>query len=587
MRPVRLGADVVPPLLNDVAGREETVVLVIDDLHLVSHPDVHASLALLVDRLPPTLRVTIASRSEPPLPVARMRARGELSELSGTTALLRRGGPDLLGEVVGRRLATGDVEILQRRTEGWAAGLYLAGLSLRGRQDPARFIAQFAGDHRHLVDYLGGEVLSDQPPARRRFLLRTSVLARLSAPLCDAVLDTDDAAAELDEIRRSNLFLVALDDTGTWFRYHHLFADLLRHELDARLPARWPGCTRAPPIGTRPTTGRRRRSTTPSRAVTPTARWSSSPRPGTTSSTVASSTASRTGSTPCPPRPSTATRASARRARGSRSTAAGSTRSSAGSTRPTARWRGGRPTRRWRRASTCCTPSTTFKRGRLGSAIEAAESVLRRDVDEPAFPHTVGNLILAAARHWHGDGEVEEPLGRRSPSRGRRQRAGGRVRERLPGDGRGGARGQVGGRGPARRSEGGPRAPRRPGALRLLARALAAAEIALDRGDLERAEEEGAAAVELADRGGGLPERAAARLALARARHAIAGAQAGRPLVGEAGRILARCPDPGRLALDVERTERALRRRPRGARRRRSAISPTASSPWRGCCARS
>src|SRR5215213_6064811 len=214
LRPVRLTDDVVPSLLNDVAGRDETAVLVLDDLHLVSHPDVHDSLALLVDRPPPNLRLAIASRSEPPLPLARMRVRGELTELSGTDLRFTdEEAAELVGAVLGRRMAAEHVEVLQHRTEGWAAGLYLAALSLRGRRDDGAFIAQFAGDHRHLVDYLGGEVLAGQPAARRRFLLRTSILGRLSAPLCDTMLGTADAAEQLEAIRRSNLFLVALDDT--------------------------------------------------------------------------------------------------------------------------------------------------------------------------------------------------------------------------------------------------------------------------------------------------------------------------------------------------------------------------------------
>ena len=564
VRPVRLGADVVPSLLNDVAGREETVVLVIDDLHLVSHPDVHASLALLVDRLPPTLRVTIASRSEPPLPVARMRARGELSELSGADLRFSdEEAADLLGEVVGHRLEAGDVEILQQRTEGWAAGLYLAGLSLRGRQDAARFIAQFAGDHRHLVDYLGGEVLSDQPPARRRFLLRTSVLARLSAPLCDAVLETDDAAAELDEIRRSNLFLVALDDTGTWFRYHHLFADLLRHELARTAPGEMAGLhARAADW--------HEANDRPAEAVHHALAGGHSERAVELVAASWNDVFNR-GELDSVTRWLDALPAEAVDDHPGLCTARAWLALDGGRLDEVERWidAADRALAWWPPDEAMAARVDVlhavhdFKRGRLGSAIEAAESVLRRDVEEPAFPHTVGNLILAAARHWHGDGEAEEPLGRalalaRSEGnelavayasgylatveveRGDRWAAEDRLDAARAGLELPGVREHF---------------------VSSLAR-LAAAEIALDRGDLERAEEEGAAAVELADRGGGLPERAAARLALARARHAIDGAQAGRPLVGEAGRILARCPDPGRLALDVERTERALRRSP-------------------------
>jgi LuxR family transcriptional regulator, maltose regulon positive regulatory protein len=169
--------------------------------------------------------------------VARMRARGELAELR--VADLQFTGEEalaLLNGSMGLQLAADDVGRLMERTEGWPAGLYLAGLSLRGRQDLSAFIAAFQGDNRHVADYLSAEVLERQPTKIREFLLRTSVLERLCGPLCDAVLQADGSAGLLVELERSNLFLVPLDDRREWYRYHHLFAELLRLELSHRDP---------------------------------------------------------------------------------------------------------------------------------------------------------------------------------------------------------------------------------------------------------------------------------------------------------------------------------------------------------------
>ena len=151
----------------------------------------------------------------------------------------------LLNEVLGLDLAREDVALLHGRTEGWAAGLYLAALSLKGRPDPGPFIRAFAGDHRHIVDYLSAEVLDGQPPDLRTFLLRTSVLGRLSGPLCDAVLQSQMSAAILKRIERDDLFLTPLDSSRYWYRYHHLFGELLRSELQRTEP----GLVGHPPAG--------------------------------------------------------------------------------------------------------------------------------------------------------------------------------------------------------------------------------------------------------------------------------------------------------------------------------------------------
>jgi LuxR family transcriptional regulator, maltose regulon positive regulatory protein len=171
------------------------------------------------------------------LPLARMRARGELAELRvAELQFTDEEAVALLNSSMGLQLTAEDVERLTERTEGWAAGLYLAGLSLRGREDPSAFIASFHGDNRHVADYLAADVLARLPSEITTFLLRTSVLRRLSGPLCDAVLEAQGSAELLGELERSNLFLVPLDQRRQWYRYHHLFAELLRLELGHRDP---------------------------------------------------------------------------------------------------------------------------------------------------------------------------------------------------------------------------------------------------------------------------------------------------------------------------------------------------------------
>ena len=231
-----MGADprqvVLPALLNELAGLPDQIVLLLDDYHLVTNRDIHEELAFVIGRMPPSLRLVIASRSDPPLPLARLRAGGDLLEVR--THELRFAASEaalLLNDALGLDLAEEDITLLCRRTEGWAAGLYLAALSLQRSPDADNFIRSFAGDNRHVVDYLSAEVLDGQPPDLRAFLLRTSVLERLSGPLCDAVLETSASAAILEQIERQNLFLVPLDSSRRWYRYHHLFRELLRSEL--------------------------------------------------------------------------------------------------------------------------------------------------------------------------------------------------------------------------------------------------------------------------------------------------------------------------------------------------------------------
>jgi LuxR family transcriptional regulator, maltose regulon positive regulatory protein len=228
---------VLPGLLNDLHVVGSPLVLVLDDYHLITNPTCHQTLAFFLDHLPAGVHVALSGRTDPPLPLARMRARGELTELRvADLQFTDEEAMALLNGSMRLQLAADDVERLAERTEGWAAGLYLAGLSLRGREDARAFIASFHGDNRHVADYLAAEVLERQPEEIRRFLLRTSILERLSGPLCDAVLEAEGSAGLLGELERSNLFLVPLDDRREWYRYHHLFAQLLRLELAGREP---------------------------------------------------------------------------------------------------------------------------------------------------------------------------------------------------------------------------------------------------------------------------------------------------------------------------------------------------------------
>src|SRR6266487_6909067 len=230
--------DVLTSLLNALIQLPMETVLVVDDYHLIEAQPIHDALTYLVEHLPPNVHLVIASRSDPLLPLARLRARSALTELRA--ANLRFTAEEttvFLTEVMGLSLSAGQVTALEARTEGWIAGLHLAALSLQGRDDVASFIASFTGSHRYVVDYLVEEVLSRQPEEVQDFLLQTCLLDRLSGPLCDAVRGREDSQRLLEHVERSNLFLVARDEERQWYRYHHLFAEVLRSRLQQTHPA--------------------------------------------------------------------------------------------------------------------------------------------------------------------------------------------------------------------------------------------------------------------------------------------------------------------------------------------------------------
>jgi LuxR family maltose regulon positive regulatory protein len=227
----------VTGLINDIVAASEPFVLVLDDLHSISDLAVHEAIGLLVERLPPHLHLVIVTRHDPPLPLPRLRARGQLVEVRQQD--LRFTQPEavtLLNQSFGLELKASQAATLQARTEGWAAGLQMAGLSMQGRdvEDIDRFITAFSGRHHYILDYLTDEVLGRQPESVQTFLLQTSVLARLCGPLCDAVQGAAPPVRGqqmLEALHRDNLFILPLDDERQWYRYHHLFAVLLRARL--------------------------------------------------------------------------------------------------------------------------------------------------------------------------------------------------------------------------------------------------------------------------------------------------------------------------------------------------------------------
>ena len=234
----RLPDETVPSILiNDLAKQERSIVLVLDDYHEIQTPSIHASLLFLLDHLPRNLHLVVSTRTDPPWPLARFRVRNQLIEIRGGDMRFSiEETAEFLNHTMGLNLSVEDVAALEERTEGWAAGLQLAALSMQGRSDISAFVKAFTGSHVYVAEYLVEEVLERQPEDLRMFLLLTSILKRMNAGLCEAVTDCQDGQAILQALYRANILVIPLDNESLWFRYHHLFADLLHARLRQRLP---------------------------------------------------------------------------------------------------------------------------------------------------------------------------------------------------------------------------------------------------------------------------------------------------------------------------------------------------------------
>jgi len=219
-------------LLSDLGQSDRPFAVILDDYHVITAPQIHEALTFLLEHLPPQMHLVLLTRADPPLPLARLGARGQLVEIRA--ADLRFNSNEVaafLNERMGLRLRAEDLAALEARTEGWITGLQLAALSMQGRDDVRRFVAAFTGSHRYIVDFLVEEVLNRQTDAVQSFLLQTCVLDRMNGSLCDALTERTDGQDALETLEQANLFIVPLDETRQWYRYHRLFADVLRHRL--------------------------------------------------------------------------------------------------------------------------------------------------------------------------------------------------------------------------------------------------------------------------------------------------------------------------------------------------------------------
>lgn len=231
--------------INELSALEQEFTLVLDDYHAIHTHAIHALITFLLDHLPPAMRIILTSRIDPPLPLAQLRARGQMIELfADDLRFSPQEAARFLNQVMGLSLTPDQVAVLETRTEGWVAGLQLAALAMQGRADIEGFVRAFAGSHRFVLDYLVEQVLARQSEDVQRFLLQTSVLDRFNASLCDAVTGRNDSAVLLPQLAANNLFVIALDDERQWFRYHHLFAGMLRHRLQHSHEALVPGLHR-------------------------------------------------------------------------------------------------------------------------------------------------------------------------------------------------------------------------------------------------------------------------------------------------------------------------------------------------------
>jgi len=223
---------VLTPLINEIATIPDKIIFVLDDYHLIDAQPIHNALSFLLENLPPQMHLVITTREDPHLPLSRLRASGQLSELRVTDLRFTSSeAAEFLNHTMGLNLSDEDIAALEARTEGWIAGLQLAAISLRRQGDSTSFIKSFTGSHRLALDYLIEEVLEQQPENIQAFLLQTALIDRLTASLCDALTGREDGQRTLEKLERSNLFIVPLDGEREWYRYHHLFADLLCQRL--------------------------------------------------------------------------------------------------------------------------------------------------------------------------------------------------------------------------------------------------------------------------------------------------------------------------------------------------------------------
>jgi LuxR family maltose regulon positive regulatory protein len=230
-------------LINTIASIHDHFVVILDDYHCIENPAIHEALAFLIDYLPPQMHVILAGRQEPPLPLARWRARGQLLELhADELRFLEHETQTLFNQAVNARLSAEDTHLLQERTEGWAAGLYLAALTVTGLAEAAaaNVLRDFRGDHYYILDYLAAEVLHQQPEPLRSFLLQTAILDYLQADVCQAITGQSDSRLVLEQLEQRHLFIVPLDGKRQTYRYHHLFADFLRSQLQQTQPGQLP-----------------------------------------------------------------------------------------------------------------------------------------------------------------------------------------------------------------------------------------------------------------------------------------------------------------------------------------------------------
>jgi len=225
---------ILTSLINEITLILDDLILVMDDYHLLDTKQNDDGLTFLIERLPPQMHLVIVTREDPDLPLARLRARDELVELRVKDLRFTESeAAEFLNQTMGLRLSAEYIAALEARTEGWIAGLQLAALSMQGLEDTAGFIQSFTGSHHFVLDYLIEEVLHKQPEHIQTFLLQTSILERMCSPLCDAVLPSSSVAGQetLEYLERANLFIIPLDNERHWYRYHHLFAELLRNRL--------------------------------------------------------------------------------------------------------------------------------------------------------------------------------------------------------------------------------------------------------------------------------------------------------------------------------------------------------------------